>query len=173
MAWESSLVDYPEHLQAIGMVSVEISNLELMLATLFADVCDLREKIAHAIYFAPRATALRVEILRVAADVALRQAHPNPDPSDAEKQLTERMDGHRRKVLAICRRSLSVIQKRHDVMHAVWLVDRKTSEVFRGSIQAAADRNQAPVPLHELTDLVRAIRAVIDDAEHTIDERYC
>lgn len=60
MAWASSLEHYPDHVYAIGMISIENSNLELSLSELFSAVLFLPKKVGHAIFFTPRANTLRV-----------------------------------------------------------------------------------------------------------------
>jgi hypothetical protein len=121
MAWESSLEQYPEHVHAIGMISIEHGNLELSLADLLAVTLNISRRLAHAIYFAPRAAALRLEILGAAA-IARLAPHLKARPdSELEKQKREAL----RKVERLIKRSYAHIQKRHDVIHDAWGIDRR------------------------------------------------
>ena len=45
MAWESELEQFPDHVRAIGMISIENGNLELALADLMATALMRRLRI--------------------------------------------------------------------------------------------------------------------------------
>ena len=99
MAWQSSLEQYPEHVRAIGMISIENANLEMSLADLLGAVLTIPKRLAHAIYFTPRAASLRVEILEAAAKAMLvPRAKVDPD-SELERQKREalsKISAHRK-----------------------------------------------------------------------------
>jgi hypothetical protein len=49
--YQTSLERYPEYLRAIGTVTVEMTNLEVMFGDLLGTVLSLSDDTAHAIYF--------------------------------------------------------------------------------------------------------------------------
>jgi hypothetical protein len=61
--YQSTMERFPDHVKAIGMITVELANVEVMLAQLLGALLDRNTPIAEAIYFAPRATIARVAIV--------------------------------------------------------------------------------------------------------------
>lgn len=161
MPWKSALDDHPEFVKAIGMISIENANLELALADLLAAVLIMPKRVAHAIYFTPRASALRVEILAEAAKARLvRRLKAPPDhPLEVQKREAQQ------KVERITKRTYAVIQRRHDVMHDAWGVDHEMDDkpVMRQKIGRAIFIDAIPVPLQTLLDLIRDFRALIEE----------
>jgi hypothetical protein len=142
------------------MISIEHSNMELAFADLFGAALTLRRKTAHAIYFAPRAASLRIEILQVAAAESFAvkgdPGHPlNQQKSDALRQLKK-----------IAKRGLALGQRRHDVMHDAWGVSGKKQKgaVLRARINRTISHDATPVPIQALNEIIRDFRALIEDA---------
>lgn len=158
MAWASPLADKPGHVNAIGMISIENANLELVLAALMSAALMMPRRVAHAIFFTPRAATVRIEILIAAARAELS---PNPKAEPDSILEAQKRDAFQ-KVDKLAKRSLAVIQRRHDVMHDAWAVDDEKDEpVVRSKIQGAALWKE--VPIQTLLDLIRDYRSLIDD----------
>ena len=164
MPWISALENHPEHVRAIGMISIENANLELSLADLLAATLFLSKKVAHAIYFTPRAAALRVEILEAAAKANL-EPHSKSHPAAA-------INIQKRKALSkierLTKRARAQIQKRHEVIHDAWGVahEEESRPVIRQNPgQAMLGKDAQPVPLNDLLALVKALRDLIDDVD--------
>lgn len=63
---------HPEHVRAIGMISIENANLEHSLARLFATMLFISVPVGHAIYLTPKSAIARIEIFENAAKRALQ-----------------------------------------------------------------------------------------------------
>jgi hypothetical protein len=161
VTWQSSLNEYPDHVNAIGMISIENANLEMGLAELLAAVISVPRRVAHAIYFTPRAATLRIDILKEAAAAKLA---PNPKASPDSELETQKREALAT-TIKLTNRAHKAVQKRHDVIHDAWGVDLsgETGSVIRQKIREAAFIDAIPVELQSLTDLVRDFRTLIDE----------
>ena len=174
MVWKSALERFPEHARLIGMVSIENANLELALADLLAAVLLIPRKVAHAIYFTPRAAMLRLEILEAAATARLagRRLRTN-------NKIEEQKRNALRKVGGIVKRCRAHIQNRHNIIHDLWDVSTYHSGevvqdvVFRQKIGTAMDfMDFKVVAIVDLQQLCDGFRRLIDDArELSVDLR--
>jgi hypothetical protein len=154
--WHSTLTKHPDFVNAIGMVSVENANLEAALADLFAAVLHIREEVGRAVYFAPRAAFLRIEILEAAARSRLRPKRKGdrfyenePGKAAALKQVTN-----------IIASAKSVVGRRHEVIHDAWGVDDETGQVTRGAHPATPDQMRRET-IGTLNALLHDLRSVI------------
>jgi SpoVK/Ycf46/Vps4 family AAA+-type ATPase len=158
MAWASELEKHPEHLQAIGMISVENSNLEIALADLMGAILLLPRRIAHAIYFEPRAAALRIGIFKAATTERLKPSR--------SKKATAIVEVQKREALARAKRlanaALSATQRRHDIIHDAW--GSLKGAVYRQKIGETLQFTGQPVDINTLRVLVRDFRELIDEA---------
>jgi hypothetical protein len=163
MAWASALEDHPEHVSAIGMVSIENANLELALADLLSAALSISRRMAHAIYFTPRAASLRVEILQAAVEAKLAPRSKVSPNHAVEIQKRDAL----KKVKRLLKSSFKVIQRRHAVIHDAWGVTRSDDPpaVIRQKIRSAVFVDAEDAPLSTLRDLIKDIRVLIDDAE--------
>jgi hypothetical protein len=78
--------DKPDHVNAIGMISIENANLELVLAALMSAAPMMPRRVAHTIYFTPRAATVRIEILIAAARAEL-SPNPKTEPDSTSSKL--------------------------------------------------------------------------------------
>jgi hypothetical protein len=137
---KSPLVDKPEYLQAIGLVTVEINIMEFMLAAVLGVTIKVSPDIARAIYYAPRAASARVDIL---ADAAVAAITDNPRLLASITSLTKRAKG--------------IFNDRHAVAHDRWVVPAGATTVHRGS---GASLDHRAADLAELGDLVKRARSL-------------
>jgi hypothetical protein len=151
--WETPLAAYPEHVRAIGFITIEISTLEIMLGDLLAALLDLDHKYGHIIYFTPKAAMARVDmIVNLAASPHL----------DVHKPL-------RRRITSLCDRVRGVMGKRNDYVHNGWTV--ANGAVARIPLpMPKGESPSAPVDLQTLNTLVRDIRTLVRDTRLLIDE---
>lgn len=150
--WKSTLDNQPEHLRLIGLISVEMSNLEIWLADVFCDVCAGKPTIMQAVYFAPRAAMLRVDMLIDAAKAAMALK---------EEEFRE-IDLLR--AVALGSRAKRLLEKRNKIMHGAWSVVPETKEVHLERAQGSKRREESkPFTTEELRGLVRDIRLLIGD----------
>jgi hypothetical protein len=165
--WESSLEERPDFVHAIGMISIEHGNLELSLADLLARTIGLSKKVAHAIYFTPRAGVLRVEILQSAAQMKFA-----PGSKDADHPLEKQKAAALQKIERLTKRAIAVMQRRNQVMHDAWGISRNGKEepVLRGSGRDILRDDSREVPIQELKDIIRDLRRVITDVDNLAEE---
>jgi hypothetical protein len=142
---QSTLERHPEHVKAIGMISVELANIELHIATLLACLLDRHPRIGHAIYFAPRGAAARLDIVQAVAD-ELKVDHPK-----LMKQTT-----------SLLKRARTVMNKRHGYIHDVWGIIDESNIVLRGSLPLHK-KEGVIVPLAELKTVISDLRSLISD----------
>src|SRR5436190_6254113 len=91
-AIESNMEIHPKHVRAIGMISIEMANLELMLGELLASILHIGPSYGRTIYLTPKSTIGRLQILENVLNSSLK-----PD-SNAYK-ATEKIIGKAREVM--------------------------------------------------------------------------
>jgi len=157
--WRSVLMDHPDYVSAIGMISIENANLEIALADVLAAVLGTRAEVGRAIFFTPRAAILRVDILEAAAKSRLR-------PKKEGDQFWENEPGKAdalKRVLGIVANAKSAIGRRHAVIHDAWGTDDATGDVTRESLPLSGAAKVEE--LSALNNLVRDIRGTIYKAK--------
>lgn len=167
--WQSTLEQYPEFVQAIGMISVENANLEIALADLLARALAIPRHIAHAIYFTPRASALRIEIMEGAVAARLRVRNPDRKPPH---RLDVQMATAAEKVGRLAKRAYGVVQRRHDTIHDAWAVlpDEDGETVVRQKVGKTLSKEHKKESIQALNDLVRDFRVLIDEVHQLAAE---
>jgi hypothetical protein len=151
---QSRLEDHPEFVRAIGMISIENSNLEDSLALLFSRVIRIGSNIGRAIYLTPKSALARIEILENASKEFFRPKK-RPEPEEERVARTETLSA----VLSLCRRARTVIGKRHSIMHDSWGFDLETNTVVR--FATAAVSNATPVDIKTLEVLISECRQLM------------
>lgn len=159
--WRSTLDDYPAHVRAIGMISIENANLELAMARLFSQVALISLRVARAVYLTPKSAIARLEIIQSAAKASFR---PNGDDSH-KKQLSSALN----KVNRIAERAKTIAGKRHSIIHDVWSVDDDTGEVQRSPVTNVIMEEN--MPLATLERLIDDLRRLISDV-HDLSEEF-
>jgi hypothetical protein len=149
----STLEEYPDHVRAIGMISIENANLESMLATLFSRMLFIHPRVGHAIYLTPKSAIARIEIFENAAKAALRPQGTAEHKSQLRTALT--------RAQRIATRARTLVGKRHGIIHDSWGVDKETGHVERSPLNSW-DATK-PVPLATLQQLIDEFRQLIDD----------
>lgn len=150
----SPMVHFPAHLQAIGLISVEISSMEVMLGDLLGALLNLSPDESHLIYFTPRAAIARIDVLVNVAICNTFDAHPVI----------------RAKAVSLAKRAKAVMGKRHDIIHAHWVPLADWTMV--GRVKAPIDFSEMPaeVKLEDLTQLARDVQSLIREVRLFIDE---
>jgi hypothetical protein len=169
--FRSVLEDHPRHVNAIGMISIENANLDLMFGVLLARVLGVPAEIGQALYLTPRSAMGRIEMLENVARLAF-PIHRTDDLDPAPRAALETTNVVRQKdvqrVLALAKRARSIINKRHSIIHDAWGLQQDTSEVARRPHKP--DAIPLVVSLQSLTDIIRDIRAAIDDVRELARE---
>lgn len=147
LSYQSMLERHPDHVKAIGMITVEMANLEIMLAQLFGALLNLRPDVADAIYFSPQATGPRIAIVENAVTEML---HDVPDPQvlkDIRRLLKQARD---------------IQGRRNDHVHNAWGLSVETGEVTSSKLPIKRERIKA-VPIGELNQLIKRIRNLLTE----------
>lgn len=112
--YQSALINKPEHLAAIGLVSVEIAHLEEAMASLFSAISGVHWLVANAIYYTPNAAMARMDIISNVAPLTLH-AHKR----------------HLDKVNRFIERAKAAMGKRHQIMHSLWTLSEDRENLYR------------------------------------------
>ena len=147
--FHSVLENHPEHVHAIGMISIELANLELFMGQMLGALIGIDPHLAEIIYLTPRTGIGRIAVLENAV------AHVLLDQSTG-----------RRKLESILARAKGIMQRRHDLIHVVWSENPDNrSEVRRIPVPITDPPKLIPVPLEYLTNLLRDIRALVEEIQ--------
>jgi hypothetical protein len=153
----SVLVSRPDHVHALGMISIELGHLEGMLGCLLGALLHISPDIGRLIYLAPRAALGRIAIIEHVLDVTLK------DGSETRAAIEKNL-----------RKAKAILGKRHDFIHGRWgLSDlSEQAEVFWHCVPFEPEKPARPVPLSELTGLIDSIRSTAKDVTAITKELY-
>lgn len=113
---QHNLIDFPEYVSAIGMVSLETGDLQIKLANLFSRMVGVTVRIGQSIFLSPKAEHARIDILLHAAHAKFAIA-PKANPK-AKLVVQNKRDLN--EVVKIVKRSHDLINKRHRIIHDDW-----------------------------------------------------
>lgn len=143
-SYQTPLERRPKYLRALGTITVELGNLEFVLAEVLGALLDIKREYAHAIYFAPKNTIARVDII---------QAVLNEMPSSQLRDDVGSMLGSAK----------NVMQRRHDYIHKLWVLSESNRRVHTSKAPLKAGTAKY-VPLRDLLALVTDMRKVVTTA---------
>jgi hypothetical protein len=147
---------HPQHVQAIGMISIEIANLDIALADLLASLLHIDRHFGRVVYLTPQTFMGRLKILQNVTD----------DHVEADTE------GHRY-LVSVISRARKLIGKRHEYIHNVWGTSPTLpDQVVRQALPQRQPHPALPVPLEELTDMIEDIRELTQDINHTVNESF-
>jgi hypothetical protein len=153
---ESTLEKHPDHVKAIGMITVEMANMEMYLGDLLGAVLHIGNYMARIVYLTPRSAFARLEILENVIDATL------VPKTDARIHLE-----------GICARAKAVMGKRHDLIHQAWGVSEANPQnIMRMRLPQFEGDTLQSAPLPELTQMITDIRNVIDDIKDAAEDGY-
>lgn len=139
--YRSALINKPEHLAAIGLVSVEIAHLEEAMASLFRAISGVHWLIADAIYYTPNAAMARMDIVSNVAPLTLH-AHKR----------------HLCKVNRFIERAKAAMGKRHQIMHSLWTLSDDMENLYRLKLPTFNGRTE--VTLKDLRSIALQIQTL-------------
>ncbi|HUB63485.1 MAG TPA: hypothetical protein VL996_03425 [Methylocella sp.] len=157
--WQSVLENHPDHVRAIGMISIETANLEHAMAKLFAYAANIPLRLALAIYLTPKSAIARNEIFQSTVKAALRPRGTD----DQQKRLRSARD----KVIKIAERAKALIGKRHSIIHDAWGFNDETGEIQRYPFSNPI--TQQAVTLQDLESIIADFRKLISHANNLSD----
>jgi hypothetical protein len=142
--FQSTLEAFPDHVKAIGMISIEIANLEFALGDLLGAVLHISPDFARTIYQTPNAGMGRLAILENAIDDALIK------DSEGHKHLR-----------ALTKAAKALMGQRHEMIHDAWgTAEEDRTKIMRRSVPFRDAKPAKPVALADLKDMVTRIRAL-------------
>jgi hypothetical protein len=144
--WTSAMVKHPEQVQALGMLAVEIAEMELRLSHLLGRLVRSTTKIGEALYFTPRANMLRLELITNIAPLVLQRNKP--------KLIA---------VQNVAKRAQTIMGKRHELIHNRFIVTGLGIETVRYEKGIAKESPLDKNRLSRLVDDVRILNVRIID----------
>jgi hypothetical protein len=151
---QTILERFPDHAKAIGIISVEMANLDIFLGEMLSGVLRVAPKVGRTIYLTPRQAFGRLEILKRTANLVLVKdsaglAHVN----------------------SLLKRARALLDKRHEFVHDAWGMRPETGQVHRMKLPDLESRPD-PVDLKMLNRMIGDIRALGDDVRQATVELY-
>jgi len=140
---KSPLERFPDYVQAIGMITIEMCNLEAALCHLLDAILRTDEGTAGSLFFSPKTTAGRLDMLK---NISGR----NLQPKDSQR------------VRGLVKRAEKLLRKRNDVVHEIWGVSRDRTKVMR--IPLPYDEPKT-VDLKDLTRDIVDLRILSNDVD--------
>jgi hypothetical protein len=157
--YQSAMERHPEMVKAIGMVSIETGNLDVMMAELLAALLNKPSDIGHVIYHAPRGERVRLDIV----EAVIREMFGD------EERLSAGLKDLRRRLLHWIKRARGLVDKRHEVMHSNWGMHPETQEVTR-SPQPMREGRHFAVKLTDLERIIADTRELITEVHEGTSE---
>jgi hypothetical protein len=139
----------PEHVRAIGLITIEVTNLEHALGTLLAAIIDAPEDFGHIIYLTPKAAIARLEILENLSEYLLVK----------DSKLGNLLQ-------ATTKRAKSIIGKRHRIVHGCWGITGGVVSVY--SLPAKETETPEPYTVEQLQRVVTDIRDLVEEVAELI-----
>jgi len=150
----SPLEKFPDHVRAIGMITIEMGILEAGFVHVLAAILQTSEAVGAAILFSPKSTRARLDIIDNVANELL------PVP-------------HATLVHNIVKRGLTMLGKRNEFVHEVWGVSRDRKQVMRipppyGEPKAVelSELTRTLEEIRDLSDEVQRVRCLLSDPQH-------
>jgi hypothetical protein len=140
---QSALESFPDYVNAIGMITIEMGGLEAAVCQLFCAILDVAEPAGGSLFFSPRTTAGRLDMVVNFAERVL--------PDHVFDQVEE-----------LIKRAERLLQKRNDVVHEIWGIAPDKKTVMRIPLPHG---NPKPVSLQSLTNQIEALRVLSSEID--------
>jgi hypothetical protein len=144
----TALTRRPQHLEAIGTLTVEITHMERAVSELFGVILGMHFFLGEAIYFTLNSGIARMDLVKNTAPLVL------------SKSLDEQ-----KKVEKFIERAKAVMGKRHAVIHSFWTLAEHGEDIRREKLGEFKKARIAVVTLAEL-------RQQIEDVQRLTNEIY-
>jgi len=153
---KSALVDRPEYATAIGMITIELANLEIELGGLLGALLHVDPHYGRLVFLTPQSYAARLGILENVAQAALEGGPPGRAALDS-----------------IIARAKAYISRRNDLVHNAWGTSLDNAgQIHRQPLPIKETNPSKPVLIEELNDLLQKIQALISDVISTAEQMY-
>jgi hypothetical protein len=150
----SVLERFPKHVRAIGMISVELGNLEARLGDLLGVLLHIDSHFGRVVFLTPHSAAGRISILKnVLRDTLMEES----EGFEHIEKLVERAE--------------ALIGKRNSYVHDNWGTLKENDKLVARIEPPQQDHKKVRiVPIQELTDTIKAIRKLARDVSLTVEE---
>ena len=142
----SALIKRPKHLEAMGLLTVEITHMERAISDLFSTVMGIHFFLAETIYFTANSAIARMDIVGNAAPMVLSGL-----PADLKK------------VQKLIGRAKATMGKRHAVIHSFWMLSDQGEHLTREKLGEFKNRRIKVVALAELEDEIERTQRLTND----------
>jgi hypothetical protein len=143
----TALIHRPRHLEAMGMLTVEITHMERAVAEMLGIIMGTHFAIAEVIYFTVNSGIARMDIVRNIASLVLATL-----PKDLKKANN------------LIERAKAVMGKRHAIIHSFWMIGENEDAIRREKL---GEYRNSRIAVASLSDLRQQVRDV-----SITDERY-
>src|SRR6266852_2707826 len=99
----SALITRPDHVHAIGMVTIELANLEIALGGLLGALLHVSPDVGRLVYLTPLTGFGRIAVIENLVAATLREGSKG-----------------RRLIDGLLERSKAIMGKRHNLIHGAW-----------------------------------------------------
>lgn len=142
---QSSLERFPDHVAAIGMISIEVANLEIELGHLLGAMLHIAPEYGRLVYLTPHANLGRLAILE-----------------NVSKHCFEKKSKYIITAEKIIGKAKALIGKRHQFIHGAWGPSAKApgEDVYLLSLPMVEGRDPRLVPLSELKETIKDLRTL-------------
>jgi hypothetical protein len=145
--FESALENFPEYARLIGMVNVEIGNLEITLGLLLAAILNVHGTVGQTIYLTPKSAFARLEILENVVNMIVAED-----------------GGGQANLLKIVERTKAALGKRHELIHGLWGITDGKVGIYAVPV-VKDDAKPKPISIKYLKEVIRDIRGLVMAAE--------
>jgi hypothetical protein len=142
----SALIQKPEHVHAIGMLTVEITHMERALAEMFTTIVGISFVLGETIYFTVNSGIARMDIVKNVAPLVLGQL-----PKDLQT------------VNKLIERAKAAMGKRHAVIHSFWMLSENGEDIRRQKFGDYIKGPIATVSLEDLNSQVEQVQRLTND----------
>jgi hypothetical protein len=141
---ESALEKFPEYARLIGMVNIEISNLETTMGRL--SLLNVHGSVGQTIYLTPKSAFARLEILENVVNMVIAK------------------EGGQKTLIKIVARTKAVLGKRHEIIHGLWGVTNDKVGIYAVPV-VEDDAKPKEISVKYLKDVIHDIRGLVMAAE--------
>ncbi len=143
----SIMEKHPKHVYAIGMISIEIGNLDILLGALLGSLLRVSSALGQIVYLTPRTAFGRLKIIEnVAAHVLVPGSTGANDVAD------------------LLARAKKLVGQRHDMIHQAWGIAKDNPESVR-RVEMPPRGAPEPVAIGELETMIGNIRILKFDVD--------
>ena len=154
--YQTALERHPDMLQLIGTMSVEATNLDIVLARLLSAVLHIDTNYGSIVYLTPKSAYARLEILE-----------------NTISEATEKNSEINKELSSLVKRARGVIGKRHETMHVSWGVSKENPEnICFEKLPFKRDGQSETKQKKELERVIFDTRDLITDVILTADNMF-